>query len=199
MADRAGPLSGAFVIAADSGLEQAAGLGLHVDVVVGDMDSVDPDLLAAAEAAGAEVHRHPPDKDATDLELALDAAAARGAARVIVLGGTGGRLDHLLANALLIGSPRYATMAVEWLAGPHRVTAVHDATRIAGAPGDLVTLLPVGGAAHGVRTDGLRWRLEGETLEAGSSRGVSNVLTEPVAKVRVEEGTLLAVHTRAAS
>ena len=66
--------AGAFVIAADGGVDRALALGLHVDLAVGDFDSVTPAGLAAVRAAGARVERHPPTKDATDLELALDAA-----------------------------------------------------------------------------------------------------------------------------
>src|SRR5262245_39959523 len=95
---RLGPLGpGPLVVAADSGLEGAAVLGLVPAVVVGDMDSVDPDALAAAEAAGARIERHPAAKDATDLDLALDVALAAGADRVVVVTGTGDRLDHALA------------------------------------------------------------------------------------------------------
>src|SRR5690348_11873254 len=63
-----------IVIAADSGLEHARALGVPVDLVVGDLDSVDPAVLDAAIADGVTVERHPAAKDATDLELALDAA-----------------------------------------------------------------------------------------------------------------------------
>src|SRR5450432_2459847 len=84
----------ALVIAADSGLSHAQELGLSVDLVVGDLDSVDDAELAAAVAAGAEIERHPPEKDATDLELALDAACTRRATHITIVGGHGGRLDH---------------------------------------------------------------------------------------------------------
>ena len=90
------------VVAADGGLLRARALGLDVDVVVGDLDSVTPEALAAAEAAGARVVRHPPAKDATDLELALDEAAALGASRVLVVASAEGRLDHLLGLLLLL-------------------------------------------------------------------------------------------------
>jgi thiamine pyrophosphokinase len=180
-----------FVVAADSGLEQAAALGLTVDLVVGDLDSVDPAALAAAEHAGVVVERHPAAKDQTDLELAVLAAQRRGATRVIIVGAFGGRIDHELANLMLLGSSDYASLHLEVIGPGGRVIAVHDRIEIAGAPGDLLTLLAVGGPAHGVRTEGLRYPLRGETLEAGSTRGVSNELVEPVAIVEVAAGVVL--------
>jgi thiamine pyrophosphokinase len=181
------------VIAADSGVEHALALGRVVDLVVGDFDSADPDAVERAIAGGAEVRRYPAEKEQTDLEIALDAARDAGATRVIVVGGAGGRLDHLLANALLLASPTFADLDVEALVGGARVTVVHRAARLSGTPGDLVSLLAVGGPARGVRTGGLRFPLDREDLLPGSTRGVSNELTEPVAAVSLEDGVLLAV------
>ncbi len=181
----------AFVIAADSGLDQARALGIAVDLLVGDLDSASVEGLAAARDVPTELH--PREKDATDLELALDTAARLEADRVMIVGGYGKRLDHLLANAQLLTSPRYAALDVEWLAGPARVHAVHGSARLHGSPGELVSLLAVGGPATGIRTSGLRWALDGETLEPGSTRGVSNEFTSPIAMVSVTSGTLLAV------
>jgi thiamine pyrophosphokinase len=183
----------AFVVAADSGLEHAHGLGRDVDLMVGDFDSADPDAVAAAEASGTEIERHPVAKDQTDLELALGAAKARGATRIVVVGGYGGRLDHFLANALALAGPAAGDVAVEWLTGEALVTVVRSEAEIVGEPGDLCSLLAVGGPARGVRTKGLRYPLAGEDLAPGSTRGVSNELTEPVAWVSVEAGTVLAV------
>ena len=183
-----------LVIAADSGLAQADALGLSVDEVVGDMDSVDPELLEAARAAGARIMTHPVAKDATDMDLAMQRARALGAARIVVLGGGGGRLDHLLGNALLLASPDHAGTEVEWWAAGARVLVVRHGATLHGKPGDLVSLLAVGGPARGVRTEGLRWRLDGDDLAAGSSRGISNELTGEEAKVSVSGGTLLLIH-----
>jgi len=141
---------GAIVIAADSGLDHAYRLGHRVDVVVGDFDSVDPAALSAAERAGATIERHPPAKDATDLELALVAAQAAGVERVVVVGGAGGRLDHFLANALLLASDDFAALHIEARLGGARVHVVRDQIELAGSPGDLVTLLPVGGPASSI-------------------------------------------------
>jgi thiamine pyrophosphokinase len=184
------------VIAADSGLHQALGLGLAVDAIVGDFDSAEADLVAEARRAGARLERHPAEKDATDLELALDAAVREGATEIQVVGGDGGRLDHFAANLLLVGSPVYRAQRLRAHIGDATVLAVHGGTgthELSGRPGSLCTLLAVGGPARGVVTAGLRYPLRDETLEPGSSRGVSNELTGDRATVALREGTLLAV------
>lgn len=180
----------AYLIAADSGLDTALSWGLDVDLVVGDLDSVSAEGLAASHAA---VERHSPDKDATDLDLALTAALRLGPDRVVVLGGQGGRFDHLLGTVLLLTSDRWAGVDLEWVAASARVRVIRDGVTLHGTTGDLLTLLAVGGVAGGVTTTGLRWNLDGAVLHPGSTRGVSNVFIGPVATVRLEEGTVLAI------
>jgi thiamine pyrophosphokinase len=185
-----------LVIAADSGLHLAEPLGLRVDRVVGDLDSADPARVDAVEAAGAVIERHPVAKDATDLELAMEAAVRAGATCIVVVGGSGGRADHLFANVLLLAHRQWAGTCVEaWIGDAHMlvVHGGHAPRGIAGEPGSLVTLLPVGGPAHGVVTVGLEYSLARETLEAGTSRGVSNVMAGTTASVALESGTLLVV------
>lgn len=185
----------AVVVAADSGLEHVATLGLDADVVIGDMDSVSPPLLAAAAAKGAIVERHPTDKDATDLELALRYVADAGHTRVIVVGGKGGdRLDHFLGNALALGSADFAGLDVEWHVGNTVVRVVRDRAEIRGTPGDIASLLPVAGPAEGVTTTGLRWPLDGDTLLPGTTRGISNEFIDSTVHVSVKRGVLLVVH-----
>jgi thiamine pyrophosphokinase len=184
---------GAPVIAADGGLEHARALGLDVKTVVGDFDSVSREALAAAEADGVRLVRHPAEKDATDLELALDEALGLSPERILVLAGERGRLDHFLATLLLLGSSRYADVQVDAEIGAAHVHVIRGERDLDGEPGELVTLLALHGAASGVRTDGLVYPLAGETLEPGSSRGVSNVLAGDTARIRIEHGVVLVV------
>jgi thiamine pyrophosphokinase len=182
-----------LVVAADSGLEHALALGVDVDVVVGDLDSVDHAALDRAVAAGAVVEAHPAEKDATDLELALDAAVARGATTVRVLGVHGGRFDHYLANVLLLAAPRFAAVRIDAKIGDAHVTVVRDRADLSGAPGALCSLLPLGGPAVGVTTHELRYPLRQETLVPGSTRGVSNEFLGADAAVSLDAGVLLAI------
>jgi thiamine pyrophosphokinase len=180
-------------VAADKGLEHALSLGLDVTLAVGDFDSASPEAVAVAESAGVRVERHPQEKDATDLELALDAAAAMEPRRILVLAGEGGRLDHQLSALLLLASERYGGVQVDALVGRAWVHVVRGARALEGTSGALVSLLAIGGAATGVTTDGLVYPLRGETLAAGSSRGLSNVFAADTAHVSVEDGVLLAM------
>jgi len=183
----------AYVIAADSGLDCARALGLRVDLVVGDLDSVAPDALATAEAAGVTVERHPVAKDQTDLELAMDRAVALAPERVVVIGGPGGRFDHVVAGVLQLAHERYAQVAMEARVGEALVTVVRGERTLRGHPGDLLSLLPIGGPARGITTTGLRYPLVDEDLLPGTSRGVSNELEDQVATVAVRHGVLLAI------
>ena len=181
------------VVAADGGLDRALALGLDVDVVIGDLDSVSPDALDAAKAGGARVVRHPEAKDATDLELALDEAVALRARAVLVVASAEGRLDHLLALVLLLGSERYAELEIDAMVGDSLVHVVRGERTLTGTPGELVSLLSIGGAATGVVTEGLEYTLGGETLDPGTSRGVSNAFTGAEARIAVGDGVVLAV------
>jgi thiamine pyrophosphokinase len=185
--------AGAPVVAADSGLDSALELGLDVSFAIGDFDSASPGAIAAAEASGVRIERHPPEKDATDLELALDVAVAMGPRRVLVVATRGGRLDHDLANQLLLASDRYASAEVDALVGDALVHVVREERTVDGEPGEFLTLLAVNGPAVGVTTEGLAYPLRRETLEPGSSRGVSNVFERSRARVTLEGGVLLAI------
>ena len=186
---------GAPVIAADSGVDAALAIGLAVAVVVGDLDSATPEAVAKAEAAGARVERHPADKDETDLALAL--ALARSLVvddgEIVVVGVEGGRLDHLLAGILVLADPRFGRVRAHL--GDATIHVVHGPGEVVvdAATGALVTLVPVGGDALGVRTTGLRYPLRSEPLPAATTRGVSNVVDSAGATVALDTGTLLVV------
>ena len=187
----------AYVIAADSGLDYARGLGLEVDLVIGDMDSVRAESLAAAAEVGIRIEQHPAAKDETDLELALARAIEGNPTQLVVIGGDAGRFDHLMGVALLIASPRYAAVRVEARLGSAVVHVVRDRVVLHGDAGSVVTLLPVHGRVHRVTTQGLVYPLAGEDLAPGTTRGLSNQMIGETATVGVRRGVLLVVQPHA--
>ncbi len=181
------------VIAADGGYDLAVSLGFKVDVLVGDLDSLAIDLVPR----DVMLERHSVNKDATDLELALGLASEEAPDRVVVAGGSGGRLDHELATAALLCSHKWSGIGeIDWLSGRGRGHVVSGHRLIHGDIGATITLLAIGGPAGEVRTKGLKWELEGETLQPGSTRGVSNEFVSPVCDMRVASGCLLAILPR---
>lgn len=203
-----------FIVAADGGARHAGALGLRLDRWVGDGDSIDEAALAELAASGINLRRADPDKDESDTELALLEAIAEGAGAIIILGALGGvRVDHALANVALLQHPgldgRPVTLfderatrislleAAGEAGGEGGAEAGGEGCAFEGRAGDLVSLLPLGGPAAGVTTEGLRYRLAGEPLELGRSRGLSNVRTARVARISLTSGRLLVIETPA--
>jgi thiamine pyrophosphokinase len=179
-----------LIIAADSGYDLADRAGFTVDVLVGDMDSIETEVIPDSVIQ----ERHPTDKDATDLELALARATDEEPLRIVVVGGGGARLDHELATAALLCSERWADVEeLDWVNDRGTAYVVRSRRIIHGDPGAILTLIPMGGLVTGVNTRGLRWNLTDATMHPGTTWGVSNELTGPVADIRVATGCLLVV------
>ncbi|WP_419853551.1 thiamine diphosphokinase [Candidatus Poriferisodalis sp.] len=187
------------VIAVDRGLAYTLRLGLRPHVVLGDFDSVDAAMLQRArdQWPGLVVQRHERHKAHSDLDLALSFAWGLDPAEIALVAGGGGRLDHMMISVTMLARPRYAALPLAAYIGASVVRAATAGMDIAlpAEDGNLLTLLAVGGAAS-LRTSGLRWNLTSATpLTSAASLGLSNELTEPVAHVGVQSGTVLAMQT----
>jgi thiamine pyrophosphokinase len=192
LADTQTPL----VVAVDGGVRIAQHFKLNVDILVGDMDSLSADEYQAVVASGAEIHRHPPEKDYTDLELALMLLAERGYNWMRVIGGIGGRLDQTLANIYLLALPQLENCDIRIVANNQETYLLSAGKHhIHGNKDDTISLIPLGGAVHGIHTENLYYPLTNETLNFGPARGISNVMTADTATIHIKSGTLLLIHT----
>ncbi len=184
------------LICADAGAAHAIAMGVMPDLVVGDLDSLNPDHCTMLEAAGVRFEVYPKLKDKTDLELALHLAVAEGAARIDLLGTQGGRLDQSLANLLLLARPEWQTVRLHVIEGDQTAWVVRSgqASVVSGAIGDSLSLLPLTPEVGGVSLSGVRWPLSDRTLRLGDTLTISNELIEASARVEVGTGLLLIVH-----
>lgn len=181
-----------LVICADAGLRHAQALGLRVDLLLGDFDSLDGAALEAARAAGMAIVQVPVEKDKTDSHLALEEALRRGAEEILLVGGSGTRLDHTLSNVLLLPE---CPVPITMTDGKSVARVLRDGQSLAvrREEGAYLSLVPLTPAVTGVAASGVYWPLEGATLRWGESLGISNRVVEPAARVSVGSGCLLVI------
>jgi thiamine pyrophosphokinase len=189
-------ITDAIVVGVDGGSRHAPALGLKPDMVVGDMDSISSDILSALADRKVERVTAHPEKDETDLELALIHLAGTGVKRIILIAALGGRFDMSLANVMLLLHPALIRIKIElwhekqtcWLLRP-------PGEEICGKKGDTVSLIPLGGDVTGIQLTGFVYPLKKETLHVGPARGVSNILSGDHGEIAFDTGDLLVVHT----
>ncbi|KAB2906140.1 MAG: thiamine diphosphokinase [Anaerolineae bacterium] len=185
-----------FVIAADGGAEHALRAGMKVALVIGDMDSISSPTLEKLANSYVEIQKFPPEKNETDLELALLEAARRDLSAIRVIGALGDRLDQTLANIYLLGLPQLVGRDARLVSGKQTMWLISAGDHvIMGRPGDTISLIPMGGAVSGVVTSGLKYPLNNETLQFGPARGISNVIEHESPRITVASGLLMVVHT----
>jgi thiamine pyrophosphokinase len=168
---------GAFIVAADGGLDHARAAELDPAVLVGDLDSISALGLAWA-TEHAEVVSYPIDKPATDTELAIAYAAACQPARILLIAGQGDRLDHAVAALGALGIPDLAAVgALEAWWGADQLHVVHGPRTIELdlEPGTTFSVLATHGPATGVTVTGAKWPLEDHALAPLVGLGVSNL------------------------
>lgn len=176
------------LIGADAGAVRLREAGLRIDYVVGDFDSVPAELLQSLPAKSVV---HDPGQDDTDLEKALRFAVTRWEQpQVVVVGTTGDRIDHVLGN--VCGAVRYTEKAFIRFVEDHSILYfAHRRLQFDAPVGTTVSLLPLG-EVEGVRTEGLKWVVRGETLTIGT-RGVSNVVESSPVRIEWQSGYLVVV------
>ena len=185
------------IICADSGLDHALALGLTPNVFLGDMDSVSVASLERSRHEDWEIITHDSDKDQTDTELALAYAVAHNFQHVTLLWGSGDRIDHILGVMAALADPSLSVMKtlLAWI-GSDRVEILHGPKKLdSTAPiGSTLSLIPLGGSAHGVTTAGLMWNLDNEELSAHSARSVSNRVKKTSIQISIDRGVLAIVY-----
>ncbi len=125
-----------LIIAADSGARHLKGSGYLPHVIVGDMDSIDPDTLEFFQTNNVLIQSHPRRKNQTDLELCLAYAKEHGAEQITILGAIGTRMDHSLANILLLLPMAKAGISARIMDTNNDIYVVTDRLVMTGTPGN---------------------------------------------------------------
>jgi thiamine pyrophosphokinase len=193
-----------YLVAADGGANHLLKMGILPEIVIGDLDSIEDDTLFELTTAEVDIKQFSEDKDETDIELALRYAVELQPSAILIVGALGGRLDQTLANLSILTDPTLPQIDIRLDDGVEEAFFCRASVskggqgEVHGRSGDTVSLIPWQGPVEGVATERLQWPLYGETIFPSKSRGISNVMLEDTASVRIQTGLLLIVHRRRA-
>lgn len=187
---------GDFIVCADGGTRYALAMGLRPDLIVGDLDSLSPELLKQVQKLGIPVEKYPAAKDESDLELALQAAQRFNTDEVLILTALGGRMDQFLANIMLLTRQKWSFRALRIADGDQQGWALTGPAemQIDGKSGDILSIVPVSERLEQLDISGVRWPLSGALVERGSTLTLSNFMTGEKALVKFAVGICLVVH-----
>jgi len=188
-----------YLVAVDGGMQYLNRLALTPHLIIGDMDSIDPLDLQSMLAEGVQIERFPPQKDQTDLELAIDLVLQKGFKRILLFAALGGRLDQSLANLFLLTRDDLKDINVRMQDGQESVFLIRRETHIQTLPGDRISLLPLCAPVTGINTKGLLYPLNDESLFPQKTRGISNEALSKKVSINIESGLLLCIHTHMGS
>ena len=186
------------ILAADSGMNALYAAAVTPDIIIGDFDSVDQEILHFFEKQeGIEWKRLIPEKDDTDTEFAIRESIRRGADSITIIGGTGTRLDHVLGNISLLGIGIEEQVSMELLDEHNRIRMIQDALTLEKETqyGKYVSLIPYGGDVQGVTLRGFKYLLSDYTMGGFNSLGISNEIMDEKAVIELTGGTLLVIES----
>jgi len=184
-----------FIICCDSGSNHAHNLDIVPNLIIGDLDSIDNNVLTKFKSLHVEFQVFPPAKDATDLELAIETAKQYNPHEITILGGFGGRVDHLFGNVNVLIAAAISGIKIAMLDLHTKITVIQKTAEIMKEDYEYISLIPLTKAAR-VTTCGLEYPLYGDTLEMWSTRGISNKFSSDIAAITLESGLLLAICTK---
>ncbi|MGM0365057.1 MAG: thiamine diphosphokinase [Actinomycetota bacterium] len=182
-----------LVISADGGAKNAIRLGLDTRLLTGDMDSIDEEVRENLKSGGAEFVLEPLEKDYTDTHLALRQAIKKGAEQIIILAAIGDRVDHSLANLLLLADPFLSGTDVRIITETEEIFVVRKPVRLEGSKGRRLSLFSLTPYTLFRESRGLKYGLKNEKLLFSPIRGVSNEFTQDSAYLGIKEGILLVI------
>lgn len=185
-----------YIICCDGGVRHAFELGIAPDLILGDLDSANPELLEHYKKLNVTVEKYQAEKDFTDMELCVRRAVGLNAEEICIFGAIGSRLDHTMGNAhALLYALKHKIRA--YLADENNKVCIIDKEIILnGKKGDIVSLIPLSSSVTGVKTENLYYPLDFETLEIGTSRGISNIFVSNEAKISIEDGYLFVIQAK---
>ncbi len=186
------PCDGDMVICADSGYKNAAEMGVKVDILLGDFDS-----LGEVPDVDCEILRVPSEKNETDTQLAVAVALERGANEIIIVGSTSGRVDHTLSQLAILEQLYEKKVPCYIINGQNRVRFIRDSgTILIRSQYRYFSVITLDKVAKKVSIDGAKYPLKNANIERGVQFAVSNEIVKNAALINVKKGSLYVIESK---
>nr|WP_225877736.1 thiamine diphosphokinase [Alkalibacter mobilis] len=184
-----------IIICADGGGNNARKIGIVPDLVIGDLDSISSNTKQEFIAQGVRFEKHPIEKDETDTELALQRLVDSGCDEIVMIGCTGGRFDHTMANVFLLIELAKKNIHSKIVDEQNEIQIAIKSTKIFERKGSTISLIPISDTVAGITLKGFKYPLKNENLYVGLSRGISNIVVDNRSEIVFEKGILMLVYS----
>ena len=184
-----------LIICADGGAKHLRKMGILPHVIIGDLDSISLQDKSFFENNNIKIIKHPVDKDSTDTELAVDYAIEQKAHGVTLIGATGSRLDHTLANIFLLKKITEKKIKCRIIDDNNEIFLVTDKITLK-KTNSFLSLIPLTEKTKGVTTTGLMYELNNAEIKFGTSLGISNQIINEKASISLKKGILCVIKSK---
>lgn len=185
-----------FIIAADKGCECLYKYNIIPDLLLGDFDSANKEILDNAKLQIKEVLEFPPEKDYTDTEIAIMEAVKRGAVKIYLFGATGSRIDHALGNIGLLLTAKRNGIILEIIDDNNRLYLGKNKMKLLGEYGETISFHALSDKVANLEIKGGKYRLESYDMSLLEPRAICNEFVDAPIEISYDAGELLIIHSR---
>ena len=180
-----------FILSADGGTDYCLKASLIPDVVIGDLDSISEDTLKKINENQISVEKFPVKKDATDSELALDYLVHKGFNDITIVGATGNRMDHTLANIFLLDKLNDKGIKGRIIDENNTIYLVDNRLYLDKVENSFISIIPIADSGTTISLKGFEYELNKVQIDFGSTHGISNIIVEDKGYIEVHKGRCL--------
>ncbi len=185
-----------LVLASDGGYRTAKKMGLNIDVLIGDFDSITSEDLKEAKKKGIKIISFPTDKDKTDGELTVDYAISLGSKEIVILGSFKEELDHALGNLFLLFKVDKVGIISKLITQLYEIELINSEKEYIGKVNQELSLIPVSDTVEGLNIEGSKYNLKNVKVEMGQTLTLRNFIIDQNAKVYLKKGKVLSILKR---
>jgi thiamine pyrophosphokinase len=179
------------IIACDGGANFSQKNKIRIDMIIGDLDSIDQSVLKNYIKQDVIIIRFSKDKDQSDTELAIDHLVSEKISEIDIVGATGGRLDHTMANIFLLEKALRCNVKCKIIDELHEIILIDSDYTLLGMEGITVSILPFSDFVSGVTLDGFKYNINNKSMRKDHPYGISNIVNKKKATIKMDSGKLL--------